>query len=1785
MKNKIILIVLIGIVLLAGAVFAQFGSGSSYVNKQSTYDSKAIYGADYNVYWPTVRDLDQCFAREDILLQLSPAGCQPTVVRSDLLAEQNVPVFCQIDGLKINPLIDVKQVNNIRFIGEYPPEVIGAGYHPARSALRSRDTELLGDPLINNLGYVVTVLKRNPIENELPDKVEFVLNAQIEYDAGNAFGIGKAEFLLEQYGSEEQWLRNRNKNSFWDGRYFVRLEEVQPEYAVVSIYQGDSKVSTSRINREVPSNDLFVPGLYCQANLEAEYDGLVGASNTALIKVNNDLLEVSEGSTFLNEKCIVDRLDVGSVKSEGEVSIVCGDTGIELKLESKEVTYGDEVVLKGDSNGVIWNIEEIISKIRFIITNGFESREVGSDDVRFISESKLLEATYDSETEQYFADSIASFEQIVDDYPAEKIDAIREDTYGERALLEAIDLADEFGKQLTEARLISKFLRTYPNSFAVDRLNNELDSLYVSDTSEARENIFIDNTAFDLRLVAMYVEGASYAEFSWGSDSFEIVVSESEFRVGRGEVRLSRMDSSSVNVDVVCDNEPDERESFRLGFGEQKAICGSLLVLKDINQRQFAKVRLNPKAGKIITETNFTVSIGIEKRAIELNPEKAEEKIENLQETIDKWSSISEGLTDLSKSLKSACFATAGVLTVKNFLSGLGGEGFARQKVMNEYWNDECARLVDGGSYATQDQCYLKEAKNINSDVDAVKNAMNKVNDKVKNVQSGFSKPVKGVGSLFGESVINTEDSTNAFVDGHLLAEEKYRNYVIDLGDGNTVTVDKLLNDADYGSGDFSYDQARELMLNVDLALPGSGVSDGVRNAANSNLGNIGNVIIGNKELSKRLSESRIDLSKGLPAMGSLLGDGQEQVVRVAHVGTKEAVQEQLNIGLGGASTHVAQFPAPALGGFASGVYVMGLSRPSQSSNTFLVNQVFKRDDNGEYVALTGENINKFQEVYGIGAVEAAEGVSYSNKYLNPEIKFFETEPFKGMPAVVPFDMANGWYAATEQNLPVFGSISSFDASGAPRSFWVCNVGKDGREQFLENRARDICQLINLNTGQPLNQFPGLDEVSARNIVNKAMLSLREAATQYQEGRKGVMSIVGNSVPVGLPAANIPGTQCQEFMSPGDCHLLFNVCDPVICPSSRCDFGGEYPVADVIQSGIFGSLLLCAPNIREGIFLPVCLTGVQAGVDGYLSVLQSHQQCLQENIETGQTVGICDEISSIYTCEFFWRQASPLADVIVPKAFEVATGQTAARGGGEYLNVQNAWQQAQGSVEFFTNSYAVNSIEAFKLRSTEEAGSQFCKAFVSAKGPKSLEALIEPDSPPQFHAWFSSTRFTDATLPATAQYKVFFHIFAGKDTGVPYSVYLRDPPTSSFYNINPTVPVASGFVTRGEFVSDTVDFTAPEGYKELCVRIQDREECGFKQVSTSFAVNYLRDEFVGDELTRTDIVSQTDCVSGSGLSAMSLLNANPQAIFEEAVNPDVYNRGVIRICSSQNPGIGTDMERFVNVGYCDEPSVRCWLDKTSVDASLSRNLDLDEGIKERTLFDLENVELENLKKAGEILELDSINSIIVDVEDEIDYGLSMERAHELLAVVDGTLAKTVLNYQKAHLVLLKGEIYAIVARNIMKEIIRVEDPGEEIVVVSDELDEVIIIETEDDLEIIETNAPSQDCSVVKVKSTREEVGAGETFSVRVDFVGSCGKWGELKIVLDKAGGGEISLPDYALTQEDKTKKFYIFSYSIDEGGIYLFIAKTKYSENGIIEESSVDYDISDPAINSQIVVS
>ncbi|GAJ13433.1 unnamed protein product, partial [marine sediment metagenome] len=84
---------------------------------------------------------------------------------------------------------------------------------------------------------------------------------------------------------------------------------------------------------------------------------------------------------------------------------------------------------------------------------------------------------------------------------------------------------------------------------------------------------------------------------------------------------------------------------------------------------------------------------------------------------------------------------------------------------------------------------------------------------------------------------------------------------------------------------------------------------------------------------------------------------------------------------------------------------------------------------------------------------------SYQNQYISslsdpkkPVLRYYETEPYKGLPAIVPFDLDNGWYASISQTLPIGRNIRAYSDSGRVESLYVCNVWENGRE---ENRGGD----------------------------------------------------------------------------------------------------------------------------------------------------------------------------------------------------------------------------------------------------------------------------------------------------------------------------------------------------------------------------------------------------------------------------------------------------------------------------------------------------------------------------------------------------------------------------------------------------------------------------------------------------------------------------------------------------------------------------------------------------------
>ncbi|MEK6852352.1 MAG: hypothetical protein AABX59_00585, partial [Nanoarchaeota archaeon] len=231
------------------------------------------------------------------------------------------------------------------------------------------------------------------------------------------------------------------------------------------------------------------------------------------------------------------------------------------------------------------------------------------------------------------------------------------------------------------------------------------------------------------------------------------------------------------------------------------------------------------------------------------------------------------------------------------------------------------------------------------------------------------------------------------------------------------------------------------------------------------------------------------------------------------------------------------------------------------------------------------------------------------------QIQYYGSGSNSGLPAVVPFPIESG---------EGYIKVNKYDSSGKPL------------ETLLHVPIAGDCQNIFYRAGQDIPSV-------WKNSIDKGLEAVRIATlVQMKEaGRKAF--IFGKAYPIGRQIVEAPSAQCEDFMSISDCEILFQVCDPVMCPSSRCNFGGRWQVSDVVQTGVIGSIALCAPNFPHPV-LPVCLPGVRAGLLNYASILDAYAQCLDESRTSGKTTGICDQIRSIYTCEFIWREGMAIAN-------------------------------------------------------------------------------------------------------------------------------------------------------------------------------------------------------------------------------------------------------------------------------------------------------------------------------------------------------------------------------------------------------------------------------------------------------------------------------------------------------------------------------------------------------------
>ncbi len=1847
-----------------------------------------------------------CQQGQDFIIQISPFGCTPAVIRSDLLEENDVPVFCQLGATKINPLIDVKAIDSISFSGQYPKEVSGIGFHPAKAALGIK--RQLNSPVLENIGYLVIVLRKQGNVSAIPDYVSGNLTAKIKYDINNAFGIGRALFYLPEL-LDDDWEVKQYQSSFWGGKGSLRAENIDDEGADISVYSNDKKISGVNLKKGETSDSIFLPGFQCQAGLKLKLEGLENPDTRANLKVNAEVVQVAKGEKFLDNKCQVrdlqirgliqsvkircqedDRvntsvlmispaiiLDIDGAEKEkeigqwlydkGEKSIYLGYVGAredsrdyknlfvylvsmpqkkdrlsEDELDSITSLVTDLTNAGQVSSGVIDRVSDTLKVFGGLASRLFrfvglgqtlhrinfedKNQEVLGQKISIIDFAEAQDAELDEKVKEYYENAKKDYETIRKQFSSEHYTADGSSTFGEEALYNEILLAWEANQKKTVSELCKEFVQDYPNSnkntedycknyYHLSNKESEItyvtvnkqtrkisfDGIYEPTFEEYGARVMVRTpdgiNSFDLRKNdIIYIDNLDNSEifvitqtypitqsisnlyfkynggWIWSPD-MEFWMSSSEFVVSGGIWKNQRPDYANTNlikslngislnegktiliakgakqkiskindyIQLVSLDEDSARIRINIAASGvmdaiKKEFSGDTIklekdspklfgkdysfTLEKINLKKLAKVAVIPNIDNTGTQANFSFKVGIEKRAVELSPDRIKKMIEELDRDIAQWGNISESLGKTIEGLKTGCLIAGAALVAKNFISNLKGTGIARQSVMKGTggWSEKCSDMVAKKTYSSQEQCYVENADKIDSDVKELSNMIEQQNSQIKQLEEGITTK-----EFLGDKVVDTDKFMERY-------SEQVINYLdknlpesladpSPSGKGETINKNEMLTILSYQywkEGKYTTEQLRNVELYTKI-LNDPSSSDELRKTANSRLySELLDIKTNSKDFIKR--ETFLD-TYGFDY--GFYGSSNEKIkeIPVTKIKTFGDVKNKFSGAVIGEKDYVYPYKDKTNGK----EYLIVLD------DDYVVKQTYSI--NGGVLSIASENsINPL--LLGFKRYDTS---SYQNKYKNAKLRYYETEPYKGLPAVVPFDLNNGWYAATKQTLSTGANIAPYDSSARVNSFYLCNVGTNGMEEF-QTIGDDSCEMINLGTGMSYSQFPGLEESEAKKIINKAVQAIEQASKLYRSGLSGKVRILDQNIDVGSPAVNVPQYECQDFMSPKECLLLFNLCDPVICPSSRCDLGGAYPVTDVVQSGIIGSIVLCLPNIQEKIMLPVCLTGIKAGIDGFLSIKTSYRDCLNESLTTGKLVGICDEIYSLYLCDFFWRQALPLADMIIPKMVEALLGQN-VRGGGEYLGVSNAWDNAKNSVTYFTQYYGANSNKAFLARTTEEFGDEICKLYTSSVYPSGadlLSTLTKADSPPQFHGRFDEISLTTVTVPPTSHYKVFYHIYAGQDSGVYYQVYLKGSTESSYYqDTTQNLMVASGYAAVGGYASETKDFTATSGYTEMCINVNGQEECGFKQVSTSFAVNYIEDKYLQSQASQTDITKESECISGSS-SAYSLLNPNLQSAAEEAIDPAVYNRGIIRICATDNPGKGTDAyagtasSRWKEVGYCDNKEMKCWLDTQSVEDVIETTT-----VEEETLNEVSQNYLKILENESGYLSEEQFSSNVQDIEKETDQS-------DKINMINNIFEKIFWSGEKAQLLYLRGNAYTELLKAVLSTIKKS----------APETEEKTTTETEIKISTEElTNARDKVLAI-----TKELEGTSADTTLILDYLGKsstkCSCWDSVMYVYKYAGVGQTCV------YSDEEGKTYI----VNEETIWIGVTKNSEGE-------------------------
>lgn len=976
-------------------------------------------------------------------------------------------------------------------------------------------------------------------------------------------------------------------------------------------------------------------------------------------------------------------------------------------------------------------------------------------------------------------------------------------------------------------------------------------------------------------------------------------------------------------------------------LGKTEVVDGHSLTVKKVDLKKEAYVLITPGTGGALKAvSNFTVHIPVEKRLIQLNPEKIDSKIASAKKLKEKIEGLTTVLSNVVTTEKKVCLGVWAYTTVKSSFFDTSAK--VRRDVIRGVdgqsgWATYCQKQVSEGKYAertykTYDACMQENAGVIEQDIAAAE----EINKEVESLKGDYSK----------EGWYN--DLVNGY-GGTLDTCKKYLPGDLSLFDDESLAKYTYLT-----------------RLNADSEISQNFKTDVLQSLKQYNEGTTENPSLTKKQ---GICKSLVKGFNTIEDTKDLSDTAKEQRKKEMALGVYEsAFNEEV----------LKRKDIPDVEMFPSIKKYFG-------GKTFLVGRIFSggKQSQGTVYTSAGELVTvlplTYQAYYGILQTTASSCVDKTDAAcVSLNTDFGKFGPGNNKIPIVDYtkkiesgglafyydDKTSKIYAGTEAfstealntqyasdaKFEIYGSgdwkkmpycvpqsngnfvkVISYSKNNEPEKIEYWNVGPDG--QLCS--ADDI-----LVSSQSELAYPTVNP-SYRTLFNYVNKFVKKDYKENSIVPIGSHSFVVSTVK-SRAALDAGKLSCYDVMDPSDCKLLFNTCDPVMCPPSRFNLNGRWPVDNVVESGIIGSLVL---GLGTNDVVPFCLTGVDSSLKFWNSMIDGYVQCLQAAKYEGKSVGICDQIRSLYMCELLVREGAAilqynrggLLDFLSEKLYGGSVG------GGEYLHFKENLQNVENSVTYFTTDYASTAFAAFRGRSTQEVGTEICKQAVYGQAPwfkDIMTKLTEPENPTQFTATLTVKPYAPSI--GQSAYQTFYHIYAGTNANIErivYTVYLRNSLTNEKYYTTEKCGGASSTIDLGGMRDYTLDCIAPTGFDSVCVVINGKTECGFGTVSTSFALDYLKDLVVADETKRSNISTEEQCYPSSPTATPTLSSIASAEQTTNLILPykfGVLSTGIQRLCSIQDPGLGQGVKgTWIIVGSCGKDKEgrsfgSCWLNTDSV---------------------------------------------------------------------------------------------------------------------------------------------------------------------------------------------------------------------------------------------------------------